>query len=60
MRTYEVKPRSEKLGGGWTLKLYDDGLELGGGIFPPMPNTDDPEFDEAYQDAIDEGEQWIE
>jgi hypothetical protein len=60
MKTYEVHPRSAELGGGWSLKLYEEGHEMGGGVFPPMPNQDTPEYDEAYQDAIDEGERWIE
>lgn len=58
MRTYEIEPRQPDLGGGWNLKLFQDGQEMGGGVFPPV-QSDDPEFDQAYQDALDEGEAWI-
>ena len=37
MRTYEVNPRPVELGGGWNLKFYEDGDEMGGGVFPPVP-----------------------
>lgn len=59
MRTYEIQPRPEGLGGGWSLKLFEGGEEMGGGVFPPI-ESDDPTFDQAYQDAIDEGENWTE
>ena len=52
-RTYEINPRPPALGGGWSLRLLEDGEEAGGGYFPPVP-TDD----EAYSDAIGEGEEW--
>ena len=58
-RTYQIDLRPGALGGGWTLKLFEEGAEMGGGVFPPVPNTDEPEFDAAYQDAIDEGENWM-
>lgn len=57
-RSYEVAPRPAALGGGWKLTLIEDGEEMGGGVFPPVPNPEEPEFDEAYQDALDEGESW--
>jgi hypothetical protein len=28
-RTYETRPRSDELGGGWKLTLLEDGEELG-------------------------------
>lgn len=58
MRTYLIDPRPAELGGGWSLKLFEDSEEMGGGVFPPVTNTED-DFDEAYQDAIDEGESWL-
>lgn len=65
MRTYEVKPRPAELGGGWNLKLFENGEEMGGGVFPPSAPKrgvivlfEGTDFDEAYQDAIDEGENW--
>jgi hypothetical protein len=57
MRAYQIEPRTAELGGGWSLKLYENQTEMGGGIFPQKIAEDD--FDESYQDAIDEGEQWV-
>lgn len=31
-RSYEIAPRSSDLGGGWTLTLFEDGQEAGGGV----------------------------
>lgn len=59
VRTYQIDPRPVELGGGWSLKLFEDGEEMGGGVFPPVPNTEEPDFDEAYQDALNEGEDWL-
>jgi hypothetical protein len=58
VRTYQINPRPPELGGGWNLKFYEDGEEMGGGVFPPVPTPEQPEFDQAYQDALDEGEDW--
>lgn len=60
MRTYEIQPRPSELGGGWSLKLFENGEEMGGGVFPPVQKTEETDFDEAYQDALDEGENWTE
>lgn len=51
MRTYDIKPRAAKLGGGWKLTMYQDGVEAGGGVFPPGPDS--------YEDAEDEGKSWV-
>ena len=59
--TYTIEPRPAELGGGWSLKLFHGDEEMGGGVFPSVPggrNTD-PDFDQAYQDAIDAGENWV-
>lgn len=48
---YEVQPRPEAVGGGWRLRLLEDGEEVGGGVFEPG--------DEAYSDALAEGEDWL-
>lgn len=65
-RTYQIAPRPPELGGGWSLKLFEDGEEMGGGVFPPVPKKrgvivlfEGTDFDEAYQDAIEEGEDWM-
>lgn len=52
-RTYEIKPRLPEIGGGWNLRFLEDGEEAGGGYFPPVPSND-----EAYLEAMDEGENW--
>lgn len=31
---YEIDPRPAELGGGWRLRLLEDGQEVGGGVFP--------------------------
>jgi hypothetical protein len=58
MRTYQIDPRPVELGAGWSLRLLDDGEEMGGGVFPPVPG-EKADFDEAYDDAINEGQSWV-
>lgn len=58
-RSYQITPRSTDLGGGWNLKLLEDGMEMGGGVFPLVPTPGQPHYDQAYQDALDEGENWV-
>lgn len=58
-RTYQIDPRPSELGGGWSLKLFEGSEEMGGGVFPPVPTQEQPDFDQAYQDALDEGEDWL-
>ena len=50
-RTYQIEPRPAELGGGWNLKLYENSEEMGGGVFEAT--------DEGYQDAIDQGEEFV-
>lgn len=45
-RTYQIDPIE---GGGWRLKLYEDGEEAGGGRGE----------DDDYQDLIEAGEQFV-
>lgn len=59
MKTYQIDPRPVELGGGWSLKLFEGSEEMGGGVFPPVPTPEQPDFDQAYQDALDEGEDWL-
>jgi hypothetical protein len=33
-RRYEIHPRPVGLGAGWSLKLIENGQEVGGGVFP--------------------------
>ena len=65
-RSYEIKPRPTHLGGGWCLKMFEDGEEMGRGVYPlfrqdrPL-GVDEVEpvtkalFDEAQAD----GESWV-
>ncbi|MCF3948271.1 hypothetical protein [Acidiphilium iwatense] len=55
-RAYEIEHRSDALGGGWRLRLTEDGEESGGGVFPAI---DDETDKDAYQDALNEGEAWV-
>lgn len=67
--SYEITPRSRHLGGGWRLRLFDDGQEVGGGVFPRDaylladdgdaldPSTDTPTL-AAYEDALAVAEMW--
>lgn len=34
--SYEITPRPDNLGGGWRLRLLEDSVEVGGGVFPPV------------------------
>ena len=66
-RTYEIKPR---LGGGWCLKMFEDGEEMGRGYYPlfrqdrPL-GVDEDEVDPVTKDLFAEaeaqadGESWI-
>ena len=38
---YTVSPRPAELGGGWKLQLLEDGVEVGGGVFP-LPWENEP------------------
>jgi hypothetical protein len=53
-RTYEINPRGLNLG--FRLKLYEDGEEMGGGIFCVDDKTTEAE---AYNDAMAEAEGWV-
>ena len=65
-RSYEIKPRPTHLGGGWYLKMYQDGEEMGAGVYPlpdlPEPFTDDDELkftlDALHAEAMSDGESW--
>lgn len=57
--SYQIDPRQEALGGGWKLQLLEDGEEVGGGVFPPVLTPNETEYEKAYQDALDEGEEWV-
>ncbi len=58
---YFVAPRPVALGGGWRLRLVEDGQEVGGGVFPPVDGIEDAKeaTEAAYSDALDAGEDWL-
>jgi len=59
--TYEILPRPVELGGGWRLRLLEDGVEVGGGVFPPSEFSDN-EVDAlqlAHFDAEDVAYAWL-
>ncbi len=69
-RSYEIKPRPTHLGGGWCLKMFEDGEEMGRGYYPlfrqdrPL-GVDEDEVDPVTKDLFAEaeaqadGESWI-
>jgi len=60
--SYDITPRSAELGGGWRLRLLEDGVEVGGGVFPPdeigSQNPKDA-IQAAFDDAEAEAYAWI-
>lgn len=59
--TYSITSRPDALGGGWRLRLLDDGEEVGGGVFPPVEGLDDTEeaLQAAHNDATDTALDWM-
>ena len=56
--TYEILPRPVELGGGWRLRLLEDGVEVGGGVFPPEGESEDA-IQDAFNDAESEAYAWL-
>lgn len=67
---YVIDPRPAELGGGWRLRLLENGEEVGGGVFPLSPylsafpatdETNEREMAEkaAYEDALAEASAWL-
>jgi hypothetical protein len=52
--SYEINPCPVELGGGWRLRLLEDGQEVGGGVFPLVEGIEDAK--EALQAAFDDAE----
>lgn len=59
--SYEIKPRTAELGGGWKLTLLEEGVEIGGGVFPPVENIENEKevVQTAYDDALDVAFDWL-
>lgn len=54
-KSYEIEPRSLELGGGWDLRRLENGEEVGGSYFPPVPTPH-----AAYIDLLDVALDWVE
>lgn len=63
--TYDILPRPDHLGGGWRLRLLEDGQEVGGGVFPVeaavvgLGMTREEALTEAFADAEAEACDWL-
>lgn len=60
--SYEITQRPVELGGGWRLRLLEDGVEVGGGVFPPdggSESTMEDALQAAYEDAESEAYAWL-
>lgn len=60
--SYEILPRPDNLGGGWRLRLLEDGEEVGGGVFPPVKEpgiTREDALADAFADAETEAYEWL-
>jgi hypothetical protein len=58
-REYNIERRPANLGGGWRLQLIDDGIEVGGGVFPADVDSE-AAMSGAYDCALAEADAWIE
>ena len=64
-RSYEIKPRPTRFGGGWILTMFEDGEEMGRGVYP-LPELGEPYDDDELKFTLDalhaeaqaEGESW--
>jgi hypothetical protein len=63
---YEITARDSALGGGWRLRLLEDGEEVGGGVFPLAEYLADADgdlmmaLDLAHADAEAVARDWME
>ncbi len=51
IHSFEINPRPLSVGGGWKMQLFEDGLEVGGGVFPAG--------DDGYCDAFNTASEWV-
>ena len=51
--SYQTEPRPAELGGGYRLRLFENGEEVGGGVFPLSEDED------ALAAALDEASAWL-
>ena len=61
--SYQIDPRPLELGGGWRLRLIEDGEEVGGGVFPLSEYATEDNAEAAakwaYEDALAEASAWL-
>jgi hypothetical protein len=63
---YEITARDSALGGGWRLRLLEDGEEVGGGVFPLAEYLAEADgdlvlaLDLAHADASGVARDWLE
>ena len=62
-KQHEITPRPANLGGGWRLRLLENGEEVGGGVFPLAEYATAENAEEAasyaYEDALAEASTWL-
>lgn len=58
-RTYAIMPRPSGMGSGWTLVMFEDGEEAGGGVFPV--SEEHPEVGIGWWNAlpVEERSYWL-
>lgn len=58
---YKIDQRGLEVGGGWRLKLFENDIDVGGGVFPLAEYTFAGENAdvEAYNDALAEATRWL-
>lgn len=64
VRSYIIESRKKEMGGGYRLRLIEDGKEMGGGVFPlagyrTARETDEEAAQCAYDDALVNASAWI-
>lgn len=57
--SYEITPRPDALGGGWKLRLLENGEEMGGGVFPSGIGDAKEALQSAFEDAEAEAYTWL-
>lgn len=55
--TFNITERPAELGGGWRLRLYENGMEVGGGVFEAVLDMAS-DVDVAYLEALQEAATW--
>jgi hypothetical protein len=60
--SYEIIPRPADLGGGWRLRLIDQGEEVGSGVFPIEQEKAEPQNGIDWWNGLQERERswWLE